>query len=260
MRDHATTRGRPESRLLRLLRSRLSPLVVAGVAAVLLLWAGTRYVDSHRVDPSSVPQSEYHRLGTSSARATFGDLPKRRLVLVEEPPEHALTAIVRYLPPPVGEGGRAEAAGRFDPSANTILICDDLAALEASLPEPVRSRMDGAFLRVLRHEYGHALLEDWLRTHSASPPEYEACQGAARAQASPNAFPQGLRPAVIEWLSQRPTVYGLPHFASAFTEYFAESYARLLSGKAVAPRMGEFLHRLSSPGSRDANDRSDSGM
>lgn len=236
---------RPSFRIRRFLRFGPSPLAMVLLAMVMSVVAAGAWVDANRIDPASVPRAEYRRLGATSQAMSFRGMPEEREVVVLVPSAGSLRVLASYLPAPLGKGGTQQEMGRYDPKNETIHILDEAAALQASLPDRVRPWLDGLFLRVLRHEYGHAFMEDWMRGRQASEEARRACRECPRAGPQPGALPPELAPLAEEWMASEPSLYGNPYLTSTFEEYLAESFARMVAGAEVPAATEAFFRRWS---------------
>jgi hypothetical protein len=137
----------------------------------------------------------------------------------------------------------AQRGGNFDPATGRITILSEDARFEAGLPSPLQPH----FRHVLRHEYGHALLFDWLQA-TVGPERSRAFFEATGVGGVPrqDAYPVALQPVIREFQAlRRGTVYGDTYFTTTFDEYVAESYARYLDGDKVPPAARGFLQALS---------------
>jgi hypothetical protein len=210
----------------------LGQLTVAVVLAVAL-----QHIFTTRADPAAVPQKTWYSVALGEAGAKC-DLPKQHTVVFEPCETGPWGVLLSYLPPPVGQGGRQEQQGRYDLKSGKILVCGDMAVLQAGLP----TALQPTFRSALRHEYGHAFFSDWMKTKGYRWTEERfAWLRMPGVAADPKKSPKSLRGVVADYLSVTPTVYGLPHFTSTFDEYIAQSYARYVSGKEVPRRTQKFL-------------------
>lgn len=215
----------------------LLAVLVAAVAMALLL---------NRRDPSRISQQSLYLLGTRASAAAVSPLPRQRRVVI--PPlgwSELSAALVDLLPggPPPREFIEQ---GTYDPVSGTILLDGVFVRFQASLRV---AWLQSTFRHVLRHEYGHALLADWLTRNGDS--EQAALPFTTSPEANrPARYPVGIQGVVREFDSQPREVYGQRYFRQAFAEYFAESYARFLEGDEVPPRMERFLEAQSAAWSR----------
>lgn len=204
---------------------------VLGIATA-LVWAWTL-----RVDPSRLDQEYLHEVATTSAKVRMHPLPTRHHVSIEPVNAEDLGPMLSgYLPPPLGTGP-LQVEGYYDPTTRTIHVTGRLARLSAS--SPVR-QLRGLFVHALRHEYGHAFLDDWLRSRPGENVYLEQLSLAPEAQTT-SGLPEPLVPVVEEFTHLPSDVYGGAYAMSNFNEFFAESYARYLNGKWVPPEMARFL-------------------
>jgi hypothetical protein len=159
-------------------------------------------------------------------------------VVFESCDEGPWQIVLSYLPPPVGEGGKGEVQGKYDVKTGTIRICGKMAVLQAGLAE----KLQPTFRGTLRHEYGHALLADWMKAKHLKPTkEPFVLYRQPGVLLHPKDNPKELRPVVAEYNVAPRTIYGLPHFTSSFDEYIAQSYARFVSGQDVPKHTAAFL-------------------
>jgi hypothetical protein len=191
-----------------------------------------------RVDVTSIPQQALHDEATVSTRAALTKCPEMHQVVIEPlPDDRVLSVLASYLPPPIGSGGKSEMQGYYDPSDGSIRITGGLARLSAAMPN---DNLRGFFGRALRHEYGHAFLDDWLKTKKGGEKAWAiSTQGAQ--QIDPASLPDELRGPLSEYSAMSTSAYGQPYFMSSFGEFMAESYSRLLFGLEVPPKTEQFL-------------------
>ena len=122
--------------------------------------------------------------------------------------------------------------GGYDCRTRTVCIKNEFVCAEAGLPDKLRPQ----FVHALRHEYGHALTQDLLTVKYAAKPmankSYqtldEANQPREVSRVSVLVAPP-LKPVVKDWQAAPSTIYGLEHNTDCFSEYLAESYARVPS-------------------------------
>jgi hypothetical protein len=209
---------------------RLIP-VAAVIAAVAWLWM-------FRVDVTSIPQQALHDEATVSTRVALTKHPAMHKVVIEPlPADRVLSVLASYLPPPLGSGGKTEMQGYYDPSDGSIRITGGLARLSAAMPnDTLRSFFD----RALRHEYGHAFLDDWLKTKKGGDKVWAASAKGPQ-QIDPASVPAELQGPLSEYTAMSTSAYGQQYFMSSFGEFMAESYARLLFGQEVPPKTEQFL-------------------
>jgi len=211
---------------------------------VLLLVAGVGWLWANRLDVGSIPQKEFYREATVSNVATMTAFPKQHKVVIQPVADDRLPGIVAsYLPPPLGSGGQSEMQGFYEPKDGHIEITGGLARLSAAMPVDI---LRSLFYRDLRHEYGHAFLHDWMKATGAGDRAWAATLQDAK-HIDPASVPAQLRDSVSEYRALNPSEYGLPYFTSNFSEYMAESYARLLSGLEVPPKTEKFLRTVGCP-------------
>ncbi|MBI5231405.1 MAG: hypothetical protein HY876_04475 [Coriobacteriales bacterium] len=194
-----------------------------------------------RVDPRGLSQEQLYRLGASCRLHTMrAQIPDKRPVIIRRPDNPVLVILMQvFLPPPLGFAGTEVRQAEYDPVTGRITILGQFERLQASLPVPW---LQPSFRRALRHEYGHAFLDDWLRKEGISwrNGRYEAITTPG-ARLDPRDFPEELRPVIEEYRGLPRLLYGSPEFTSTFAEYVAESYARYADNERVPPRMEAFL-------------------
>ncbi len=209
-------------------------LVVAGFPVYVLL---------NRVDPASLSNAQYHEMATrSSSGWSFHEIPRVKRISIEPPRTDVLRTIGDYLQRASRSEGATEAY--YDPDANTIFIVGEQACLEATMPRWLRP----TFLHTLRHEYGHAMLADWLNAHE-TPGDPSGTLLAAVQVRRPRAasLPARLRPVLTEYLRGPGETYD-EFYMTSFDQYMAESYAGFLDGQYVPPRTARFLREVAARG------------
>lgn len=209
----------------------LAVAVILGASTALFwLW-------SVRVDPAALSQDYLHRLGTTSDHVRMQPIPSRHEVIMDSIDVDDLGPLISgHLPRPFGSG-TAQVQGWYDTSSRTIHVTGRLARASAASPIPA---FRGIFVHALRHEYGHAFLDEWLRRRTGSAKQIAEFSDPPELQ-STNGLPGPLIAVVAEFRTQPSDLYGNPYAMSNFNEYFAESYARFLEGKPIAPQMERFL-------------------
>lgn len=224
-----------------------------GFTLLALLTAAT-WASSYQVEPRQLPPDEYHRIGTTADDGRrFADIPYPCEVEIP-PPQGSLIGVM------VGAMMPGDAVqGKYDGETRTIRIESDslrsIASLPAALPDVTRWPL----IRTIRHEYGHAFLEDYMASNSqelddssARALAYADVRGEERAL-----LPDSIQPVVEEYLGLPDGEYGNPYFTSTFYEYVAESYARFLSGHYVPTETQAFLESFAtdpSSGQRSASE------
>lgn len=140
-----------------------------------------------------------------------------------------------------------EITGYFDPLSGEIHITGEVARTEAMAPVPW---LQAGFRHALRHEYGHALLDEWLRDRAGPEASALIPQVSQEESLQTSDVPPELAPLMRDYRDE-PQRYGSPYFTSAFTEYFAESYARFIEGEAVPSATKRFLASFATTGKPD---------
>lgn len=211
------------------------------VSVILVIVVGGTYVWANRVDPSAVPPEQYHRMATEFRGRAFGDLPGIKKVEVKSLEGGPLRYIKYYAS--VAINRTSEAQAYYDSKRDTIFVVGEEACIEATLPEWLRP----TFTHTLRHEYGHALLDDWLEgcgpASDDAGAEYFAYTDASGID--PSACPKGLKAVAEEYRALPEDTYGQPYYMQTFDEYMAESFARFIEGKHVPVATREFLSGFS---------------
>lgn len=211
------------------------------IVVIALLVGGVYAVDFLRADPALVSQSTWHREGTSSAEGTFHPLPWPRRVVVARDPDPLRGHIARHLQQREA-GTLSEATGRFDAAQGRIVVLSEEARTEAGLPQAFHFVLRPA----IRHEYGHALLYDWLAAEVGEDDAVTLYGWSSTPRPPAWVFPAAIRPVVDEYREIPHGVYGLDYYTSTMSEYLAESYARVLAGEHVPPATKRFLLTLMS--------------
>ena len=211
---------------------------VVRLVPVALVVVGIGWLWASRTDVRAIPQTVLHDEATVSKTATMSVYPKLHKVVIQPVGNDRVMAVLAsYLPPPLGSGGTSEIQGLYDPNDDHIEITGGLARISAAMPvDPLRV----LFYRDLRHEYGHAFLHDWMKARGFLDSAWAATALDAK-HINPANLPPELRATAAEYRVLDPAVYGAQYFTSAFGEYMAESYARLLSGLEVPPQTEKFL-------------------
>jgi len=209
-------------------------LALAMVAAVLL----------NQSDPSRISQSTLHSWGTTSDEVVMHPHPREYPVVLEQVRgSEWLGLLGDFTPAPLGRAGLAQAQGYFDPVTESIHITGRIARAQAAIPLPA---VRAGFIQVLRHEYGHAFLYEWLAARGDAQLSYlPFMQRSSPPDAS--AYPPDLRPVIDEYLSSPKNLYGSEYPMSNFAEYIAESYARFLGNDEVPPKTRRFFEEASRP-------------
>lgn len=132
-----------------------------------------------------------------------------------------------------------EVQAYYEPGTGVIRITGDVTCAVAGLPP----EMQALFRHVLRHEYGHALADDWREVNGLPAEPFLTYSDSGQSMRAA-AFPDSISPVVAEFAEVSPNIYGPDYLTQNFDEYFAESYARFLDGKEVPPRTECFLRGL----------------
>lgn len=211
---------------------------------LVLLAALGGYAWLNRVDPSAVSDEEYHRMATEFDGGTFSMLPTVKRVAIRPLPGGFGYYVGRYLRLAVKPAWEQQAY--YDDATGTIHIIGDQSILEARLPQWMRP----TFTHTLRHEYGHALLAEYLEAYA---PGQDANAGdflgyTDVSSADPRNFPPPLRGVVEEYRTLPRGVYGSTYHTANFWEYMAESYARFVADERVPPVTHSFLEELARDG------------
>lgn len=226
-------------------------VALAALAGVVRLWAG-------RIDPATISQSELHEIATTSEHFVMSPRPRERVVVIRKVTSAEVARVLRsYMPPRFGPGPAAAISGSFDPETGEIHITGRVPRIQASLPAPW---LQGSFRHALRHEYGHALLDEWLADETGvdwtdrattflreEGEIFDASDFTQDESGVPSVVPRELRPLVREYLAVRPRLYGSEYYTSTFDEYFAESYSRFLLRRSVPVEMRRFLAQFAQP-------------
>lgn len=126
-------------------------------------------------------------------------------------------------------GRKMMLAGWFDPEEDSIHIVVPAGSRSIRL----------TYLETLRHEYGHAFMQDWLLREAGS--DYDADRlhrvlyrvSPDGSPLSVESLPEGLKPAAAEYLDE-PGHYG-DYPATHFSEFMAEAFAYYVSGEDMPP-------------------------
>ncbi len=208
--------------------------------AVFILAAGAAVVIVESMRSKAPPsQVRMYELASTSPQGRFRTLPKAHTVRVTHVDKTALDLLVGYI---VKRGAPvvAEKAGNFDSKTGVIRILSEELRWEASLPEGMRPNFD----HTLRHEYGHAFLNDFLKAAAGGDQRLAATLSVMpyqTASAKAADWPGALVPLLEEYRKTPKTVFGSAYYTSTFGEYFAESYARFCEGKEVPAATRKFF-------------------
>lgn len=214
---------------------------VALLMLALSLMGGVSWLWSLRVDPASIPQTRLHRMGTASHGVVMAPLPSERRVIIDVVQPWEVERLARgYLPRWLGGVPTPEITGYFDPASGEIHITGEVARMEAMAPV---AWLQGGFRHALRHEYGHALLDEWLRKRAGPDAAALVPEIGQDEPAPPGDVPSELAPLMRDYRAE-PERYGSSYYTSAFTEYFAESYARFIEGKSIPAATRRFFDAL----------------
>ena len=219
-------------------------VLVVAVAGVTLL------LEQLRARTPLPTQAQLYRMATESPHGRFTKVPRQHKVVVAPEDANALQLALRYYQR--SQGGRiAERAGDFDEGRGVITILSEEARYEANLPPWLRPNFD----HTVRHEYGHAFLDDLLKGMPSTPPPSEAPKttpvtrlaflpyGADSDSKPDPTLPAILQPVVHEFHHAPRDIYGSPYYTSTFGEFIAESYARFCEGRYVPRVTAAFLSR-----------------
>ncbi len=218
-------------------------LVLVAVATA-LLWAAT-----NRPPPSRLTQQGYRELATTSQYGVFGTYPKLRRVVVEPVKKTYVSLAIDYAQTSFSHA--LVAGGDYECRTRTVCILSEFVRAEAGLPDRLRPQ----FVHALRHEYGHALVEDLLKIKFAGRrvgnelyPAFDEANKPRQTSQELTVISPVLKPVVKEWLNAPPTLYGLEHNTETLNEFVAESYARFMEGKSIPDATRRFLQSQSVPG------------
>lgn len=213
-------------------------LAVVGIAA----WAAI-----NKPAESRMTQRGYYELATRSAYGVFSTYPQPRRVVADPVNKTYLELAFTYAKRAMTNN--AEAGGDYDCRTRTVNILSEFVRAQAGLPDPFRPQ----FLHALRHEYGHAFVQDELTLKFPGTVEHPAFAEANKPRESSEELgivaPE-LEPVVRDWIGSPKTLYGLEHNTGTFNEYLAESYARFMEGDVVPAATRRFLQSQASTASR----------
>lgn len=218
---------------------------VAALVVALVIVAGAVWLWRERVDPATISQQQLHEIGTTSTGRMMAPVPSQHRVVVRGVyPEDLTRAARAYFPRWLGGLADSEVQGYYDPATDEIHLTGELTRLQAMAPLPW---LQGRFRHALRHEYGHAMLDEWLEAKAAPDQVATVPQITQRGPVGMDEVPPRLQPLVREYRRLDDQLYGASYYTSYFTEFFAESYARYLDGGSVPPEMQRFLEENSRP-------------
>lgn len=210
------------------------------IVAVLVVvgWAGTTQPRS-----PGLTQDEYYQLATQSECGTFSRYPEPREVIVHPVDKTYLALAFEYVRRAASRS--IETAGRYEDQTRTVRLESEFVCASAGLPGLLRL----PFEHSLRHEYGHAFVEDVLKAADApkvgSGDEmylaYTESTMPRECADEISCMPPELQPVLEEWRTSQADIYRLPYFTSTFNEYLAESYARYLGGYHVPDATRRYL-------------------
>lgn len=205
---------------------------VCKAAVITALVVASLWVLHNLQDPASMSQEGWHYLGTGMSGAMMHPYPKVHKVVVQPLEKSTAEVLLGYI------AGGTTVEGEYDPNTGTIRIVGDLSRLQAGLPGPLQP----TFRHTLRHEYGHAFLEDYCRAKGMDPmsPSFLACAQPG-SHLDPKDFPRKLRPVLAAYRSASSDIYGMDYFTSTFEEFFAESYARYVAGDSIPGGVRSFF-------------------
>lgn len=216
-------------------RRLLALLTLLAVIGAAIVW-----LEAGRIDPRDVPQSRWYVMATRFPGGVFAPLPREHVVVIHPVNQPLVLVAAAYLQQ-MRSGMRAERGGNFDGKTGVITILGEEPRVEAGMPSLLQSN----FRHLLRHEYGHALLQDWLcATAGQATGRYYSAAVSVPGEPFRESWPDAIHPMLEDYLSAPRNVYGDAYFTSTFHEYFAESYARLLDGQTVPAATRRFLLSL----------------
>lgn len=193
------------------------------------------WVMGNTQNPADMTQEGWHHLATGTRDGLMHPLPKVHKVVVEPLDRSPAEVVLGYLLP--SDPG-ATVEGLYDPNTGDIHIVGELSRLQATMP----AMFQGTFRQTLRHEYGHAYLGDWAAEHGMASYDPALVDAATRgADIDPEQYPEELRPVIEAYEDAPDGIYGMSYFNSTFHEFFAESYARYVSGQRVPPAVKVFF-------------------
>jgi hypothetical protein len=202
-------------------------LASALVAAVL---AGLQHA---RTVPTPTSWVRWHYGATHGADVAFAGAPLVHPVLVPPVPGTIADDVLDTL---AGQQ-QQDVLAVFEPGHDWIVVVDRQARLQAELPYPLQSDLR----RGLRHEYGRAMLQDWLIGKAGETEGRLLSAETVTSRPVPHDFPPELQPVIDDYMSYRPTIYGDIRYMASLNDYVAESYERFLEGEYVPPRTRLFL-------------------
>jgi hypothetical protein len=215
-------------------------LVVLATIAVLVVSGGLAF-ERQRCAAKPPSAQALHTLATTTPEGTFAVYPKVHQVVCPDCPQSTWQVLIDA----TKKGAGPQGAGNYDPKTGKIRIVAEEVRWEASLPEGMRPNFD----HLLRHEYGHAFLDDWVK--GAAPKDASGKQLAylpyTEGTNDTGSYPKAMRPVLDEYRRVKPDVYGLTYYTSEFGEYMAESYARFCEGQYVSKATAAFLRSQLSP-------------
>lgn len=214
------------------MKKQLVVWLVIGVVVV----GGLTLLETRRADNRKLSAAMLHQIATKTPEGTFGTYPKVHKVVCANCDKSG----VQILADTIKTGGVvSQGAGRYDSNTGKITMVADEIRWEASLPAGMRPNFEHA----LRHEYGHAFLDDWLKAvgGGADSGKKLAFLPYTEGGAAVGNYPKNLRPVFREFRGINPNIYGVAYYTSTFGEFMAESYARFCEGKDVPPATTAFL-------------------
>jgi hypothetical protein len=213
-------------------------VVIAG-----LIVGGLALLETRRIDTAKLDQAALYKIATTSPEGRFAKYPKLHPVSCPACPESGLQILASAVTK--GRVAAAQGAGNYDSNTGKIKMVADEIRWEASLPKGFRPNFEHA----LRHEYGHALLDDWLKgaAQASAGGRQLAYLPYTEGTNDTGSYPKVLRPVLTEYHTVKPDIYGAVYYSSTFGEYMAESYARFCEGKSVPQGIAGFLRSQLSP-------------
>lgn len=214
---------------------------VALAAIGIVAWAGL-----NKPPEAKFTQRDYYQLATRSQYGIFSQYPKLRQVQAAQVDQTYLALAINYVKQATSH--KAVEAGKYDTKTRTVSILSEFVRAEAGLP----TQLQPQFIHILRHEYGHALVEDLLKVkypgEARGGEKYAAFDAVNEPKESSNvlgAVPPALKPVVKDWMKAPDDIYGMDHNTETFNEYLAESYARFMDGQSIPAETRHFLQSLS---------------
>ncbi|MBI5231406.1 MAG: hypothetical protein HY876_04480 [Coriobacteriales bacterium] len=205
-------------------------------AVAIALVASAFWVMGNRQNPADMTQEGWHHLATSTRDGIVHPLPRVHEVVVEPLDRSPAEVVLGYLLP--SESNAATVEGLYDPTTGDIHIVGELSRLQATMPVIFQ----GTFRQTLRHEYGHAYLDDWAKEHGMASYDPALVDASTRgAEIDPEQFPEELRPVIEAYEDAPDGIYGMAYFNTTFHEFFAESYARYVGGQHVPAAVKAFF-------------------